>query len=446
MQPSVSVIVTCYNHEKYIEQCLNSIFHQTFTNIDLIILNDGSTDRSGELIEDMIGNTCFKQPIKYIDKENEGLVITRNKALEMIKSDYFLFVDSDNYLSETYIEKLIQTAEREGADIVYGNLVNPDDNSVYLKTKEFDLFELFKGNFIDSCSLVRTSILKGVTYDLELNYKKLEDYDFFLNLIVSNAAIAVPCHEAHFYYRVLESSMSQRDDLKGYYKLYAYILKKHVSTFPQEIGNAVDYHFDQLTNLDIESSIKKERLSIVAINSNQVEEVLVERKILFNESITFEVPKERNKLRIHMSNIPSFYRKIYLKTSDYKTQILPIKANAHIEGDIYIFPNLYPFIEFDITPFSETHFILEYERFNISDITSETYIANELIKVIESKNQSLTESDSFRLKREEEKNDSRQLIELQSEYDELFQKYHAVIGSRRWIYPTKILDFFRRKK
>ncbi|MFU2205333.1 glycosyltransferase family 2 protein [Streptococcus pluranimalium] len=446
MEPSVSVIVTCYNHEKYIEQCLNSIFHQTFTNFSLIIVNDGSTDRSGELIEDMIANTCFEQAIKYIDKENEGLVITRNRALEIIESDYFLFVDSDNYLSEMYIEKLIQTAERENADIVYGNLVNPDNNSVYLKTKSFDLFELFKGNFIDSCSLVRTSILKGVTYDSELNYKKLEDYDFFLKLIVSNAAIAVPCHEAYFYYRVLESSMSQRNDLKGYYTLYAYILKKHISTFPKEIGNAIDYHFDQLTNLDIEGSIKKESLSVVAINSNLEEEILVDRKIFFNDSITFEVPSEINKLRIHMSNIPSFYRRISLTTSNCQTEVLPVKANAHIDNNSYVFSDFYPFIEFDLTPYLDKQFVLEYERFNISDITSETYIANELIKVIESKNQSLAESASLLLESQKTNNDSLRLMELQSEYDELFQKYHTVIGSRRWIFPTKIINFFRRKK
>ncbi|MDY4511206.1 glycosyltransferase family A protein [Streptococcus hyovaginalis] len=446
MKPSVSVVVTCYNHEKYIKQCLNSIFHQTFTNFDLIIMNDGSTDQSGKLIEEMIENTCLKQEIKYIDKENEGLVVTRNKALKMIETDYFLFVDSDNYLSESYIEDLIQTAEYHNADIVYGNLVNPEDNSIYLATNNFNLSELFKGNFIDSCSLVRSSILNGITYDTELNYKKLEDYDFFLNLIVSNNAVAVPCHEAYFYYRVLESSMSQRDDFKEYYRLYSYILNKHIATFPKEIGSAINFHFEQLTDLDIEASIKKEKLLVVAINSNQEEEILVDRKIFFTDSITFEVPRGIKTLRIRMSNIPSFYRRISLKTSNCQTEVLPVKANAHIDNHSYVFSDFYPFIEFDLTPYLDNQFVLEYERFNISDITSETYIANELIKVIESKNQSLAESDSLLLESQKTNDDSLRLMELQSEYDELFQKYHAVIGSRRWIFPTKIINFFRRKK
>lgn len=441
---SVSVIVTCYNHEQYIEECLESIFLQEYSNIQVYVYNDGSTDASETKINNMMALSPF--PIKYVYHENMGVVKTRNRALDEVTGDFILFLDSDDKIEKNYICELVATAQQNKADIVYCGMKKLQTNDLFLEAPSFDLNRLLEGNYIHSASLIRQKVISNVRYDLILNHDKLEDYDFFLNLIINRQAKAVANLNTYLLYRISENSRSHHKDWVSYYKTYSYIIAKYISKYPEYIQSVLHYNFNQLLSLDIEGSIKKESLSVVAINSNLEEEILVDRKIFFNDSITFEVPSEINKLRIHMSNIPSFYRRISLTTSNCQTEVLPVKANAHIDNHSYVFSDFYPFIEFDLTPYLDKQFILEYERFNISDITSETYIANELIKVIESKNQSLAESDSLLLESQKTNDDSLRLMELQSEYDELFQKYHAVIGSRRWIFPTKIINFFRRKK
>ena len=113
----ISVVVTCYNHENYIEQCLRSIFNQTYRNIELIVLDDGSTDNSSEIIQEVLQESPFVTTFE--SHENIGVVRTRNKGLNLLNGDYFLFVDSDDFLDETYVEELYECAINHQADIVY---------------------------------------------------------------------------------------------------------------------------------------------------------------------------------------------------------------------------------------------------------------------------------------------------------------------------------------
>ena len=106
MNNLVSVVITCYNHEKYVGQCIESVFNQSFQNIELIVINDGSSDLSGQIIEDLLKQSPFKDTI-YLTQENIGICATRNRAIEMINGDFLLFVDSDNFLELNYIEKLL---------------------------------------------------------------------------------------------------------------------------------------------------------------------------------------------------------------------------------------------------------------------------------------------------------------------------------------------------
>lgn len=96
-----SIIVPVYNVEKYLKRCLDSIINQSYKNFELIIINDGSTDSSEEIIK------SFKDSrIKYFKQENKGLSITRNKGVEVASGDYLLFVDSDDYLNNDLLEVL----------------------------------------------------------------------------------------------------------------------------------------------------------------------------------------------------------------------------------------------------------------------------------------------------------------------------------------------------
>lgn len=237
----VSIIITCYNHEKYIAQCLESVFSQTYSNIELLIINDGSTDDSSNIIANMLPSSPYKKT-EFVSQDNAGICIVRNQGLKWANGEFVLFVDSDNYLDNDYVEKLIFTAQNNQSDIIYTDLFDVDANNVFMEAKEFDLESYLTSNYIDNCSLIRMSKIKDSRYDLELNRKKLVDYDFIMNLILMNGAIPKKCHDTKLNYRVLNDSISRKDNHLSetfYFEVYLYILSKYVQKFPLEIMEAV---------------------------------------------------------------------------------------------------------------------------------------------------------------------------------------------------------------
>ena len=238
MTKLISVVVTCYNHENYIEQCLRSIFNQTYRNIELIVLDHGSTDSSSEVIQEVLKESPFVTIFE--SHENIGVVRTRNKGLNLLNGDYFLFVDSDDFLDDRYVEELYDCAINHQADVVYCDLFNFEKNEVYLKAQEYELHSLLVSNYISNCSLVKKAILKDAYYDEKLSGKKLEDYDFFLNLIINNGAKAVYQPNTKLNYRVFEKdSISKRDSVRYHYEIYLEVLEKYLDKLPHEIYQAV---------------------------------------------------------------------------------------------------------------------------------------------------------------------------------------------------------------
>ena len=265
MNNLISVVVTCYNHEKYIEQCLRSIFNQTYRNIELIVLDDGSTDSSAKIIQEVLKDSPFET--SFESHENLGVVKNRNMGLGLIKGDYLLFVDSDNYLDMDYIEQLYSKLIETNADIAYCDLFNPEKEEYYLKSREFDLTDFLNASFIDNCSLIRISIIGDARYDEKLNRKKLEDYDFLLNLILNNGAKAVYQPNTKLNYRVFETgSISLRNSVKYHYEIYLEILEKYLDKLPHEIYKAV---CDNLMTLE-------DRLESLISHHNDVSEYVKE--------------------------------------------------------------------------------------------------------------------------------------------------------------------------
>ena len=265
MTKLISVVVTCYNHENYIEQCLRSIFNQTYRNIELIVLDDGSTDSSSEVIQEVLKESPFVTIFE--SHENIGVVRTRNKGLNLLNGDYFLVVDSDDFLDDRYVEELYDCANNHQADIVYCDLYNFEKDETYLKAQEFDLHNLLESNYISNCSLVKKTILKGIYYDEKLSGKKLEDYDFFLNLIINNGAKAVYQPNTKLNYRVFEKdSISKRDSVRYHYEIYLEVLEKYLDRLPHDIYKAV---CDNLLTLE-------DRLESLISHHNDVSEYVKE--------------------------------------------------------------------------------------------------------------------------------------------------------------------------
>ena len=121
----ISVIIPVYNAEKYIARCLDSILMQADSNIETILINDGSTDRSEEIIKTYLGR--YKSSIKYIKKENDGVANTRNLGLEKATGDYIIFVDSDDYIDKNLFKNLEPYMEQNIDIIKYKAIIETEE-------------------------------------------------------------------------------------------------------------------------------------------------------------------------------------------------------------------------------------------------------------------------------------------------------------------------------
>jgi glycosyltransferase involved in cell wall biosynthesis len=113
--PLVSVIIPMYNVEKYIAQCINSIINQSYNNLEIILINDGSHDYSGDIANDF---SKKDKRIKVVHTINRGVSEARNLGIETAKGEYIIFVDSDDFLAPEYVEYMLSIAEKTGANFV----------------------------------------------------------------------------------------------------------------------------------------------------------------------------------------------------------------------------------------------------------------------------------------------------------------------------------------
>lgn len=110
----VSIVVPVYNAEKYLDQCLNSLVNQDIENVEIIVINDGSTDSSKSICEKFALNY---DRIKFIDKINEGVSVARNVGLDLANGKYITFVDADDYVEKNFCSVLYVKAEEKQSDI-----------------------------------------------------------------------------------------------------------------------------------------------------------------------------------------------------------------------------------------------------------------------------------------------------------------------------------------
>lgn len=113
----VSIIVPVYNAEKYLERCVDSIINQTLKDIEIILVNDGSTDRSSEILERYTEDSR----VKVLNIKNSGPGKARNEGIKISKGKYLAFVDSDDYIHETFLEKLFNVADNNNVEIIMTN-------------------------------------------------------------------------------------------------------------------------------------------------------------------------------------------------------------------------------------------------------------------------------------------------------------------------------------
>lgn len=149
--PKISLITPVYNVENYLPKCLDSILNQTFSDFEVFVVDDGSTDSSGAIAD----RYAKKDPrIKVIHKENGGAPSARNAGIEKATGDYLYFPDSDDWLSSDYLEDLYSTAVKTGADLVISGYTM----EYYESNKRQTYKVTTKDRFFDGKNTVRNNL------------------------------------------------------------------------------------------------------------------------------------------------------------------------------------------------------------------------------------------------------------------------------------------------
>lgn len=158
MKNKVTMVIPVYNSEKFIVRCLDSVLNQTYKDVDILVINDGSKDDSQKIIDEYAKK--YKN-IKAIKQENKGVAITRNEAIKMTDTEYIMFMDNDDYLDKDYIETLLKSAEDGKYDIVVCGYRRPNENGKILREVKLNDDELAKYNVLSPWSKIyRTNFLK----------------------------------------------------------------------------------------------------------------------------------------------------------------------------------------------------------------------------------------------------------------------------------------------
>lgn len=125
MRPDLSIIVPVYNVERYIERCMNSLLKQSLKNVEIVLVDDGSTDNSSDLCDYY---ASIDNRVKVIHKNNEGLGMARNTGLDIASGKFVAFLDSDDYISDTMYEKMLNKLSITDADICICGYIDQKDN------------------------------------------------------------------------------------------------------------------------------------------------------------------------------------------------------------------------------------------------------------------------------------------------------------------------------
>jgi len=307
----VSIIVPVYNTENYLKKCLDSLVNQTLENIEILIVNDGSTDNSQKIIDEY--KELYSNKIKIFNKSNGGLSDARNFAIPHTTGEYIGFVDSDDYIELDMFEKMYALAKTKNLDLVecnfnweYPNKIKIDYGIDYLEKKDFFLF----GRVMVCNKLFKTSIIKdnNITFSKSLNY---EDIEFFYNLIpyINNYSLI---NNSFYHYIQRDNSIINNQTKKT---ADIFIILNNIINFYKS-NNLFDIYKTELEYLYIRFLLGSSFLRIVKIKNKNL------RKELLNKSInelysTFPNWKEnkllkiKSKKNIYYKTINKFTFKIY---------------------------------------------------------------------------------------------------------------------------------------
>lgn len=221
-QPDITVIVPIYNVEDYLEKCLNSLSKQNYPSFCVLLINDGSTDRSGDIA------CAFAEKDErfyYYEKSNGGLSDARNFGLSMVTTKYVAFVDSDDYVSDEFLAQFMEAFDKFKTDIVICNIQLVAEDGQLLSARDHHFQGIHSGLSIAieniSCGSIlsmvqnkafKTSLFTNIEFPFGLFY---EDRATTYKLLLKSAAISF-VQGRNYYYLQRRGSISQNFDQKRF--------------------------------------------------------------------------------------------------------------------------------------------------------------------------------------------------------------------------------------
>lgn len=246
-QPLISVIITNYNYAKFVEQSIWSVINQTYNNIEIIIIDDGSTDGSDAVIQKTI-KRCLRN-ITYIRQENQGVVEARNKGMELARGEYLCCLDADDFFDTEYIQKNYECAIKYDADVTYPSWRLVGDVNQKIDFPEFDFIEYQKQHLhVKPESLIRASAIKHKNGKLKYGYipetkDRANDWAYFISLAANGLKFKLS-EGNYINYRIKQGSMSSRFTQYENAKIFYNYLTMFREKYGEKIINPIDLPID----------------------------------------------------------------------------------------------------------------------------------------------------------------------------------------------------------
>ena len=301
MGEKISVIVPVYNVEQYLERCVDSIINQTYTNLEIILVNDGSTDNSGKLCDELAKKD---ERIRVIHKENGGLSDARNRGIDESESDLVGFIDSDDYIDSDMYEVLLKNLNDTDADLSMCALYDVYNNTPEAQVTNKETWKLSSEQAIRmvmeakilSVTAVNKLYRKSLFTDLKFEVGKIAEDAFIMIKLLDKCEKIVATNEKKYYYVHRENSITtQKFSTKFLNVIEAYeqnrkiILEKYPEL--QDVAQmrmnwAYFYVLDRLL-LDKEYSDKKLENKLISYLKNHSEGILTDSLFTKGRKIGF---------------------------------------------------------------------------------------------------------------------------------------------------------------
>ena len=206
----VSVIIPVYNSENYIEKCISSLQRQTFTDFEMIVINDGSTDNSLQLIN-ALAKTDSR--IKVFDQVNMGTANTRNLGIKASSGKYIMFIDNDDWINEDYIEQFYNEISKSKADIVVGGYNRVNDDKIMFVRRISNIIDIYSQLAPWAKIYNRDFILQN---DI-LFFSNPIGEDVYFSLLIYNKSKNIKCFDYigyNWYFKILFPMLNRKKAAK----------------------------------------------------------------------------------------------------------------------------------------------------------------------------------------------------------------------------------------